>query len=95
MASALLVMDMQEAIVGRIADPTALIERIFTAIAAARRADVPVIYVRIAFRPGIPKRARTTRASPRSRTRATDSSTVFPRPRFTPPLHHCPVIRSC
>jgi nicotinamidase-related amidase len=53
-ASALLVMDVQNAIVERFADAT-VVDRVAAAVAAARAADVPVIYVRVAFRPGHPE----------------------------------------
>jgi nicotinamidase-related amidase len=53
-ASALLVMDVQNSIVERFPDATVL-DRAATAVAAARGAGVPVIYVRVAFRPGHPE----------------------------------------
>jgi nicotinamidase-related amidase len=52
--TALLVMDVQNAIVARFAGATVL-DRAAAAIAAARGAGVPVIYVRVAFRPGHPE----------------------------------------
>jgi nicotinamidase-related amidase len=52
--TALLVMDIQLGIVERIGDP-ALLERIGSAAAAARRAGVRVIYVKIGFRAGYPE----------------------------------------
>lgn len=61
MSRALLVMDMQRGIAARYSDPTAL-ERAAEAIAAARANGIPVIYVRVAFRPGHPE------VSPRNRT---------------------------
>ncbi|MHC3458575.1 cysteine hydrolase family protein [Streptomyces flavovirens] len=57
--SALLVMDLQKAIVDRIPDPD-YTPRPARAVAAARRAGVPVVYVVIGFRPGHPE----TRSSP-------------------------------
>ena len=53
---ALLVMDMQQGIVDRYGehDP-GLLDRLAAALAAARAAAIPVIYVRIAFRPGYPE----------------------------------------
>jgi nicotinamidase-related amidase len=57
--TALLVMDYQNGIVERIADAdgggAALLERAAQAIATAREASIPVIYVRVAFRPGSPE----------------------------------------
>ena len=54
MSAALLVMDMQRSIVARLGDD-AVVQRAGAAIAAARAAGVPVIYVRVAFRPGFPE----------------------------------------
>jgi nicotinamidase-related amidase len=55
-ASALLVMDVQNGIVERIADDApALLDAVGQAATAARAAGVPVIYVRVAFRPGAPE----------------------------------------
>jgi nicotinamidase-related amidase len=54
--TALLVMDLQAEIVGRFPDGCVpLLERIATLIAAARTAQVPVIYVVVGFRPGYPE----------------------------------------
>ena len=52
---ALLVMDVQESIVARFAQADNYLPRIQTAITAARSASLPVIYVRVAFRPGFPE----------------------------------------
>ena len=52
---ALLVMDVQAGIVTRFAQTGDLLERINTAITAARVAQIPVIYVVVAFRPGYPE----------------------------------------
>jgi nicotinamidase-related amidase len=51
---ALLVMDVQRAVVERYPDP-AYLPRLREAIDAARTADVPVIYVVVGFRPGFPE----------------------------------------
>jgi nicotinamidase-related amidase len=53
-ASALLVMDVQNSIVERFPD-AGVLDRAAAAVAAARGASVPVIYVRVAFRPGHPE----------------------------------------
>lgn len=55
--AALLVMDVQNGIVERFGDDggAELLERIARAIAAAREAGLPVIYVRVAFRDGNPE----------------------------------------
>ncbi len=58
--SALLVMDVQAAIVERFGDESVL-EPIAQAVAAARAHEIPVIYVKIGFRPGHPE------VSPRNR----------------------------
>jgi len=58
--AALLVMDVQEEIVERFGD-TSLLERVARAISAARVAQMPVIYVKVDFRPGFPE------VSPRNR----------------------------
>lgn len=52
---ALLVMDVQEGIVTRFAQPGDFLKRINTAITAARTASIPVIYVKVAFRQGYPE----------------------------------------
>lgn len=60
---ALLVMDVQRGIVERFApraDP--LLVALERAIGAARTAEVPVVYVRIAFRPGAPEVSRRNRS---------------------------------
>jgi len=50
----LLVMDLQNAIVERLGDD-AVLDRAAAAVAAARAAGVPVVFVRVAFRPGLPE----------------------------------------
>lgn len=52
---ALLLMDIQTAIVHRYGDSTDLIKRLNQAIDGARQASAAVIFVRIAFRPGYPE----------------------------------------
>jgi nicotinamidase-related amidase len=52
---ALLVMDMQEGIVTRYAPMGDVLTPIRAALAAARAASLPVIYVTVAFRPGYPE----------------------------------------
>jgi nicotinamidase-related amidase len=51
---ALLVMDVQQGIVERF-PAEGYLTRLATAIAAARKADIPVIYVVVTFRPGYPE----------------------------------------
>jgi nicotinamidase-related amidase len=52
--TALLLMDVQEAVVARYPDP-AYLPRLQDAIRKARAADLPVIYVVVGFRPGAPE----------------------------------------
>ncbi len=59
--SALLVMDVQNGVVARYADDGDLLSRLERAVAAARAAGVPVIYVRVAFRDGYPEVAATNK----------------------------------
>jgi nicotinamidase-related amidase len=59
---ALLVMDVQVGIVTRYAQTGDILTPISTAIAAARAASIPVIYVAVDFRPGYPE------ISPRNKT---------------------------
>jgi len=56
MGTALLVMDVMNGIVERYADAgaPALVERLQKAVAHARSAGMLVIYVRLAFREGVP-----------------------------------------
>jgi nicotinamidase-related amidase len=52
---ALLIMDVQQGIVERFGGEGSYLDRLATAIAAARDAGVAVIYVTVAFRPGYPE----------------------------------------
>ena len=62
MTQALLVMDIQNAIVARIGDNEDLLARLDRAIDGARRAGVPVIYVRVGFREGYPEVAASNKS---------------------------------
>ena len=55
MSSALLVMDMQQGIVARLDPDGTALARCRAAVDAARRAGIPVVFVRVAFRPGYPE----------------------------------------
>lgn len=56
MTQALLVMDLQKGIVARVPDHAdVLLDTLERVIAAARARSVPVIFVRVAFRPGTPE----------------------------------------
>jgi nicotinamidase-related amidase len=59
--AALLVMDVQEGIVERFGEAP-LLERVERAIAAARGAGLPVIYVKVDFRPGFPEVSKRNRS---------------------------------
>jgi nicotinamidase-related amidase len=64
---ALLVMDVQRGIVERFGGDPALLDRIGTALAAARSAAIPVIYVVVRFRAGYPEISQRNRAFSASR----------------------------
>jgi nicotinamidase-related amidase len=53
--AALLVMDMQSAILRNLPDPTALIANVNRAIENAREKGIPVFFVVVGFRPGAPE----------------------------------------
>lgn len=53
--AALLVMDMQAGIVPMLPDAAAIITKVANAIAHAREKNIPVIYVVVGFRPGMPE----------------------------------------
>jgi nicotinamidase-related amidase len=84
MTSALLVMDVQQGVVARLTGDDGYLARLSEAIAAARGAGIPVVYVTVSFRPGHPE------ISPRNATfaaMAAGSRLVQgdPAPRSTPP----------
>ncbi len=63
MGDALLVMDVQNGIVERLGSAAApLLDRVATAMDAARRHSIPVIFVRVAFREGAPEISSRNRA---------------------------------
>lgn len=53
--TALLVMDIQTAIIDMVKDSAVLIKNIQTAIHAAHTAKIPVFFVKVSFRPGFPE----------------------------------------
>jgi nicotinamidase-related amidase len=53
--TALLVMDMQAAVVGMIPDATGILGNVAKALAFVREKKIPVIYVVVGFRPGAPE----------------------------------------
>ncbi|AOX66877.1 MULTISPECIES: cysteine hydrolase family protein [unclassified Curtobacterium] len=60
MGTALLVMDYQNSIVERLGTDEALAAAT-AAVSAARERGIPVVFVRVAFRPGAPEAARTNK----------------------------------
>ncbi len=54
-STALLVMDMQAAILQNLPDATELISKVSKAITGARDRKIPVMYVTVGFRPGFPE----------------------------------------
>jgi nicotinamidase-related amidase len=55
LATALLIMDIQAGTIGRVSDSPSLLKTLGQAITAARSAQLPVIYVVVGFRKGIPE----------------------------------------
>ena len=55
MVTAFLVMDVQRGVVERFADDPGYLQRLAGAVAAARAAEIPVVYVTVSFRPGHPE----------------------------------------
>ncbi|GCE18705.1 cysteine hydrolase family protein [Dictyobacter kobayashii] len=81
--TALLVMDMQAEIVGRYVQTNDFFTPINTAIAAARAASIPVIYVAVAFRPGYPEISPRNKTFSGAKQRAASSSVAM----LTPQIH--------
>jgi nicotinamidase-related amidase len=54
-ATVLLVMDIQRGIVERLGDDSGYLPRLQRAITAARASGIPVVYVKVGFRPGHPE----------------------------------------
>jgi nicotinamidase-related amidase len=52
---ALLVLDVQPGIVDRLPQPGAYLERVTAAVAVAHARGIPVVYVVVGFRPGLPE----------------------------------------
>ncbi len=57
----LLIMDVQQGIAARFGDDPGYLDRLSKAVTAARRSEIPVIYVTISFRPGHPEIAASNR----------------------------------
>ncbi|MCY0879032.1 MAG: cysteine hydrolase [Firmicutes bacterium] len=91
--TALLIMDVQNAIVSRFADEEAL-RPIQDALAAARDRQLPVIFVRVAFRPGYPDVSARNRSFARvaewgNMTESDEATQIW---RGVQPLDHEPVV---
>lgn len=67
--TALLVMDMQVAILGNFPGATELINNVAKAIAVARDKKIPVIYITVGFRAGMPEISRNNRSFSTARER--------------------------
>jgi nicotinamidase-related amidase len=81
--TALLVMDVQPAALDRISDKDAYLARVRTTVEAARRKAVPIRFVVVGFRPGMPE------VSPRNQVfgayrKQASTMLVDPRPAITP-----------
>jgi nicotinamidase-related amidase len=72
--TALLVMDMQTAILRALPDAAALISHVAKAIANARGTKMPVIYVTVGFRPGLPEISMNNKSFSASRERFASTS---------------------
>jgi nicotinamidase-related amidase len=86
----LLVMDVQQGIVGRSGDSAGYLDRVAQAIAAARAAGIPVAYVRVGFRPGHPEisaRNKTFAAIASSRRLTDDDPAAGIHPAVAPEPH--------
>ena len=83
---ALLVMDVQEGVVGRYAQMGDVLTPISAAISAARAASIPVIYVKIALRPGYPE------VSPRNKFFSALKQQLSSAPVAMPPMEIHPAI---
>jgi nicotinamidase-related amidase len=81
--SALLVMDVQTGIVNRLENGKEYLERLGTAIDAAHRNRMPVIYVVVGFRPGFPEISSRNKSFGRIRGAASDGM-VNPVPAIDP-----------
>ena len=76
MSNALLVMDVQVNVMSRYAGAARLLEPVTRALAAARLNHVPVIFVRVAFRPGYPEVSAANRTMSTIRQTAGDTFTA-------------------
>jgi nicotinamidase-related amidase len=81
--SALLVMDFQPGIIDRVPDPAGLLARVTKAVQAARSHAIPVIYVVVGFRPGMPEVSARNQSFSAVKQHA-PAFIIEPRPSITP-----------
>jgi nicotinamidase-related amidase len=81
--SALLVMDVQPAALGRVSDKDAYLARVRAVVEAARRKGVPVHFVVVGFRPGMPEVSSRNQTFGAYRQQAA-AVLIDPRPAITP-----------
>lgn len=55
MATVLLILDVQNGVIDRLENTTSYLERLASTVASARKANIKIIYVVTAFRPGYPE----------------------------------------
>jgi nicotinamidase-related amidase len=67
--TALLVMDMQDGIVGMLPEATSILNKVSEAIASARDKKIPVIYVVVGFRQGLPEVGTNNKGFSQAKTR--------------------------
>jgi nicotinamidase-related amidase len=89
--SALLVLDVQPAIVARLPEPEAYLARVADAIGAARRKGLPVVYVVVGFRPGYPEVSARNKSFGALRTAGLDLTN--PQPSLTPAAGEVVVVK--
>jgi nicotinamidase-related amidase len=81
--SALLVMDVQPGVLDRISDKDAYLARVRTTVEAARRKSVPVRFVVVGFRPGMPEASARNQAFATYKKQAS-TMLIDPRPAIAP-----------
>jgi nicotinamidase-related amidase len=72
--TALLVMDMQTSILGNLPNSTPVISKVVKAIAAARKKEIPIIYVTVGFRKNAPEISASNKSFSASKQRFTSVS---------------------
>lgn len=71
--TALLVMDMQQAVLHSLSDNLQIISNVAKSISAARSHNIPVIYITVGFRPGMPEISASNKMFAASKLRADQS----------------------